>query len=259
MLAVSAAAPRTLDDLEKACRAYDLGENWATTKTQRNQKERGALDLFEVQARSAWAELSSTPPTSDDLIAMVRLFRIARFSMDEGDDNWREASRALGSRVYGSEAAGDAPLRDLKAIVRSLIGSGAPADRAGFLRALRDRGHNDVRAPDFDADLARLVQVSRAELDRLTVHTCLPIAGGMLISRQSDGSLAAAVASGSLIVIGEPGAGKTGALVVFANARRAAGDTVVFLSVDRFPGVAITADLQTELQLVHPLIDVLVV
>ncbi len=50
---------------------------------------------------------------------------------------------------------------------------------------------------------------------------------------------------------------KTGALVALAAACRAAGDTVVFLSVDRFPGVAIAADLQSELRLDHPLVEVL--
>jgi hypothetical protein len=188
---------------------------------------------------------------------MARLFRIVRFSMGEGDDNWREAARVLGGRVYGFDAASEAPLRELKAIVRGLIGSGAPADRAGLLRALRIRGHSDVRSPDFDADLARLAEVTGAELDRLAGHTRLPIAGGVPIARQSDGPLAAAVASGSLIVIGEPGAGKTGALVALARDRRAAGDTIIFLSVDRFPGVAIAADLQSELHLTHPLVDIL--
>uniref|UniRef100_Q07SV9 Uncharacterized protein n=1 Tax=Rhodopseudomonas palustris (strain BisA53) TaxID=316055 RepID=Q07SV9_RHOP5 len=77
------------------------------------------------------------------------------------------------------------------------------------------------------------------------------------MERESDGPLAKAIADGSLIVIGEPGAGKTGALVAVAVARHAAGDTVVFLSVDRFPGVAIAADLQSELRLDHPLVEVL--
>lgn len=257
VLAVTAAAPRTLDNLEKGCRAFDTGGDWTATKAQRNENERDALDLFEAHARAAWSKNSATPPDDDDLVGMARLFRIVRFSMDEGDDNWREASRALGGRLYGSDAAGDTPLRDLKGIVRGLIGSGAPADRAGLLRALRDRGHEDVGAPDYDADLARLDQATDAELGRLGVHTQLPIAGGVPFTRESSVPLAAAIGGGSLIVIGEPGAGKTGALVSLAAARRAAGDTIVFLSIDRFPGVAIAADLQSELRLSHPLIDVL--
>jgi hypothetical protein len=257
VLAVAANAPRTLDALELGCRAFDLGGSWGTTKAGRSAAEREALDLFAIHARSAWATHSAIPPTDDELVSMARLFRIVRFSMDEGEDNWREASRLLGTRLYGSEAAGDAPLRGLKSIVRSMIGNGAPANRAGLLRELRRLGHNDVGAADYTADLERLSAATEVELRRLVGHTRLPIAGGILIARVSDGPLAAAADTGSLIVAGEPGAGKTGALVTLAQARRAAREMVVFLSVDRFPGVAITANLQSELGLVHPLTDVL--
>jgi hypothetical protein len=257
VLAVAANAPRTLDALERGCRAFDLGGSWATTKTGRSSAERDALDLFETHARTAWAAHSATPPTDDELAAMARLFRIVRFSMNEGEDNWREASRLLGARLYGGEPAGDGPLRDLKGIIRGMIGSGAPANRAGLLHELRRLGHNDVGAADYTADLERLSAATEAELARLAGHTRLPIAGGVPIARASDGALVAAVDTGSLIVIGEPGAGKTGALVALAQARRAAGDTVVFLSVDRFPGVAIAADLQSELGLAHPLTELL--
>jgi len=257
VLAVRADAPRSLDNLEKGCRALDAGGAWATTKAQRSKKEQEALDVFERLVCRAWAAHTTIALDDDDLVTMARLFRIVRFSMDENEDNWREAARLLGSRLYGSEAAGDAPLRDLKAIVRGLIGSGAPADRAGLLRALRVRGHNDVGAADYQSDLLRLTAATDAELTRLAVHTKLPIADGISISRDSDGPLANAVASGSLIVIGEPGAGKTGALVALAQSRRVASDTVIFLSVDRFPGIGLAADLQSELKLSHPLVDVL--
>lgn len=257
VLAVAASAPRTLDTLEQGCRAFDLGGNWATTKAGRSSAEREALDLFETHARRAWAMLSATPPTDDDLAMMARLFRVVRFSMNEGENDWREASRLIGGRLYGSEAAGDAPLHDLKSIIRGMIGSGAPADRAGLLRELRRLGHNDVGAADYSVDLGRLSAATDAELARLSGHTRLPIAGGIPIARASDGPLSTAVGIGSLIVSGEPGAGKTGALVALAQERRAAGDTVVFLSVDRFPGVAIAANLQSELGLEHPLVEVL--
>lgn len=257
VLAVAVNAPRTLDALERGCRAFDLGGSWATTKAGRSLAERNALDLFETHAQTAWATHSATPPTDVELAMMARVFRIVRFSMNEGEDNWREASRLLGARLYGAEAAGDAPLRDLKGVIRGMIGSGAPADRAGLLRELRKLGHNDVGAADYIADLECLSVATEAELTRLGGHTRLPIAGGVPIVRASDGALGAAIHTGSLIVIGEPGAGKTGALVALAQACRAAGDTVVFLSVDRFPGVAIAADLQSELGLAHPLTEVL--
>lgn len=256
-LAVGRRAPASLNQLEAGLRAYDLGGTWPVTLAQRSQAERGALTTFQTIASSAWNDHRGVLPTDQDLVDMARIFRVTRFSMDEGSADWREASRILGRRVFGDEAAGDAPLRDLKSIIRGMIGSGAPADRAGLLCELRRLGHNDVGAADFSLDLSRLSAATDAELARLSGHTRLPIAGGIPIVRASDGPLSTAVGTGSLLVSGEPGAGKTGALVALAQERRAAGDTVVFLSVDRFPGVAIAANLQSELGLEHPLAEVL--
>lgn len=257
LLAVRSEAARTLDHLNAGCRAFDLGGDWVTTKAQRNQNERGALDSFETIAVTAWTDHRGTAPADGDLADMARFFRVARFSMDEGDVDWREASRLIGRRLYGNEAAGDAPLRDLKAIMRGLIGSGAPANRAGLLRALRARGHVDIGAAGYETDIQRLRDATVAELARLAAHGRLPLNGGIPITRSSDAPLVTAIRNGSMLVVGEPGAGKTGALVHAAATLAAAGDTVLFLSVDRFPGVAIAADLASELRLAHALPDIL--
>ncbi|SDH07170.1 MULTISPECIES: ATP-binding protein [unclassified Duganella] len=257
VLAVRADAPMTLDVLETACRAFDHGGGWTITRGQRNQAERTALNLLETAATPAWRELRSIEPQDADLADLARIFHINRFTMDEGDSDWREASHLLGRHLYGDDAAGDAPLRDLKGIMRGLVGSGAPADRDGLLRALRQRGHNDIMAPGFDADIARLCAATASELTRLAVHCTLPLGTGIPIARECSEHLATAILDGSLLVTGEPGAGKTGALVHAATTLAAAGDTVVFLSVDRFPGVTIAADIQSELGLAHTLPDTL--
>ncbi len=257
ILAVKSDAARTLDDLEAGCRAFDLGGSWGVTKNQRNAAQRSALGALEMVVTAAWTTHRGVPPTDGDLADMARSFHVARFSMDEGDADWREASRLLGRHLYGGDAAGDAPLRDLRGIMRDLIGSGAPADRNGLLNALRRRRHIDTGAPRFEDDVVRLQAATDAELGRLAAHGRLPVGGGVTITRESDAPMAAAIASGSLLVVGEPGAGKTGALVHAATVLAAGSAFVVFLSVDRFPGVAIAADLASELRLGHALVEVL--
>lgn len=257
ILAVRSDAPSTLDDLEEGCRAFDLGGSWSVTKSQRNVAQRSALDALEAIVNAAWTSHLGAPPTDGDLADMARSFHVARFSMDEGDADWREASRLLGRHLYGGDAAGDAPLRGLLSTMRDLIGSGAPADRNGLLTALRRLGHVDTGAPRFEEDVSRLRSTTDAELKRLAAHGRLPVGDGVTITRESNAHMRAAIALGSLLIVGEPGAGKTGALVHAATTLAAGGAFVVFLSVDRFPGVAISADLASELRLNHALIDVL--
>ncbi len=257
ILAVRGDAPASLAALESACRAFDVGGRWAATCMQRNRSERDALALLAELAKPSWIARRGADPGEDDLADVARIFHIARFSMDEGDSDWREASRLLGRHLFGDDAAGEEPLRDLRGIVRDLIGRGAAADRDGLLRAMRQRGHVDTRSPRFDADVERLLAATTGELARLAEHGVLPIDGGIPIRRDGDGALLAAIREGSLLIVGEPGAGKTGALVHAAATMIAEGDTVVFLSVDRFPGVAKAEDLKSELVLDHRVVDVL--
>lgn len=257
VLAVRANAARTLDHLEAGCRAFDKGGAWAPTKAGRNAAQQSALGALEEIVTTAWTNTHGSAPTLEDLADMARSFHVARFAMDEGDTDWREASMLLGRHLYGGDAAGDAPLRDLVGIMRNLIASGAPADRDGLLRALRQRGHSDVGVPRYDQDMARLRAVTGIELDRLAVHAELPLAGGITIKRESDAPMEVAIKAGSLLVVGEPGAGKTGSLVRAARSLIDEGALVVFLSVDRFPGVAIAADLSSELHLDHDLVEIL--
>jgi hypothetical protein len=257
VMAVRTDAPRTLDALHDGCRAFDHGGDWAATLVSRNQAQREALELFETPARTAWTSAVGSAPVDADVVALARLFRIQRFSMDEGDSDWREASQLLGRRVFGDETAGEAPLRDLKGVLRDLIGSGAPADREGLLHALRRKGHRDVGAPGFESDVARLRTLTATELARLAKHARLPLGAGTRLARDCDAPLVEAIQAHSLLVVGDPGAGKTGALVHAAEAIAAAGGTIVFLSVDQFPGVASGTDLVSEVGLGHSLIDVL--
>ncbi|WP_316348247.1 hypothetical protein [Desulfuromonas acetoxidans] len=257
LLAVGATAAQTLDNLESGCRAFSHAGDWSVTISQRNQAERTALKAFETIAIPAWTKHCGAAPADDDLVDMARIFRIARFTMDEGDSDWREASRLLGRHLYGHENSGDAALRDLKGIMRELIENGAPANRSGLLRALRNRGHHDIGAPGFESDISNLQAATNMEIARLAIHGRLPIGEGTAITRESDGPLIEAILSGSLLVVGEPGAGKTGALVHAAETIAANDNIVVFLSVDRFSGVAIAADLLSELSLTHSMVETL--
>lgn len=258
VLAVRHDAPATLDVLHNSCCAFNAGGHWSATKSQRNKSERSALETFEKITGAAWSKHTGKPATEEDFVDMARYFRIERFSMNEGSRDWRESSRLIGNRVYGSEAAGEAVLRDLRGIVRDLISSGAPADRVGLLRELRKRGHIDCRAPNYESDISKLQVFSQRESARLALHQSLPIGGGVPVRRESDELLSLAIRSGSVLVIGEPGAGKTGALLnAVENLAKADEETVLFFSVDRFPGVAILADFQSEIGLDHSLTDVL--
>ena len=257
LLAVAEDAPRSLDTLEAGCRMFDHGGVWDVVIAQAPGDRRDALALFETHVRRAWARRMASPLAGDALVAMARLFHIQQFAEDASGTTWRETSHLLGRRLFGGDDAGDAPMAALLGLSRKFIRTGAPVDRAGLLRALRAEGHVDVSAPAYDKDIAALLAYSDDERSRLCKHTCLPLGEGIPVQRDCLEPLLDAVAGGSLLVTGEPGAGKTGVLLSLAERLAREPGPLLFLSVERFSGFTLRSSFRTELRLDHDPVEVL--
>lgn len=257
VMAVSQTAPASLNALHQACRMFAVGGSWLEVHGRLNQQQQSALDLFRTHLASARTASGAAAPTDDEVARTACAFRIERFTVELGSTDWREASNILGSRLYSSEEAGAAPLGTLSTIVRGLIGTGAPSTREGLLFQLRAAGHDDTRSPLFDRDVLALRTKTESELRRLARHVKLPIAGGIAIERECRGELRAAAELGSFLVVGEPGAGKTGELIALAHNRFQAGIPTVLLSVDDLAGVRSEDELCRSLGLEHGFVETL--
>ena len=255
VLAVSTSAPASLDDLHRACRMFDVGGTWAEVYGQVNQSERGALDIFRDHATRSWANASAGPLSDVVVAGMARMFRLVRFDIEPGGADWREAAATLRGGLYGDAVTSETAMAELQRIAQELIRKGAPSDRDGWLRSIRKAGIEDRQSPGYDDDIGRLRQWTAAELERLKRHAML--AGDAEIPRQCLQALGDAIANGSLLVIGEPGAGKTGVLVRYARELFASGAPTVFLSVDDLAATTDAPALRRALDIKNDLLDVL--
>jgi hypothetical protein len=149
LMAVARDAPQSLETLEDACRMFDYGGMWDTVLAQLPSKRQEALTLFSNHVRTSWSNQTTDPLTSDALVSMARLFRIHRFDEDVTGTEWRETARLLGRRLFGADEAGEAPMNELLTVIRKCIRNGAPMDRDGLLRSLRNAGYIDVSAPTY--------------------------------------------------------------------------------------------------------------
>ncbi|SDF30000.1 hypothetical protein SAMN04488504_1294 [Myxococcus virescens] len=257
LLAIAEDAPRTLETLNSACRLFDHGGVWDEVNARATSEVRSALQLFEAHVRSAWPTALNGPLDAGDLVELARLFQIRRFPEDATSEAWRTTAHLLGRSLYGSESAGEGPMAALLGLCRRLIRTGAPVERAGVMRGLRSAGHIDVASPGFDSDIQAVLTYSSKEQERLRKHMSLPIDNGIPITRDCLLPLQAAAESGSLLVTGEPGAGKTGVLLQLAEQMGKAPGPVLFLSVERFSGFRKRSDIRDELGLEHDPIEVL--
>jgi hypothetical protein len=252
-----------LDTLHEACRFFDLGGRWRDALGKINKDQQEALRVFAEHVRVAWESLASVTPVEDDLADLARLFRVVRFDIEKGGSDYRDSATTLGVQLLASTEAGQRVAGELESVARRLIRSGAPATRDGLIATLRARGVEDTRNPRFEKDLDQLRELSRLEAERLGRHARLPVNknaprdAGVLIPRECLPALREAIDGGSLLVIGEPGAGKTGVLVTLAEEFLTKNDPFVFISVDRLGGISTSDDLRCELGLQHTLLDVL--
>ena len=257
VLAIADNAPRSIDALDEACRNFDRGETWPAVVARVSGAQKDALAVFRDHVARAWKGEFGSDPSEDDLVDLARLFRIRRFGADAASADWREATSLVGSRLYAGADQGGAPTSALLEIVRQLIRSGAAADRNGLARALRSAGYPDRQAPGFDQDIDALRRYTNEECGRLARHTRLEADRRVPLARECLPALKAAIDGGSLLVIGEPGAGKTGVLVALAQEFLTQTAPFVFLSVDRLAGITKMPDLKGELGLTHDFLDVL--
>lgn len=251
VITVPAGEAKSLDALDAACRrvaAGGLGE-----LSSGSEKEREAFRTLKAAVDLAWKKRAAGG--SPDLQRIASLLRVRRYERGDRGAMRIEGAALIGRALYGGDAAGAAPFAQLLDTVRELIKSGHPADRQALLAELRRRGHVEVSAPGFDADIARLKSDTKVERERLDRFGRLPLDDYPLL-RTCQPALFAAARAGSFLVIGEPGAGKSGALGMLAAEWEVRGPVVV-LSVDRFASITKSRDLPEELRLEHDVVEVL--
>lgn len=247
ILAAGSNSASTLRTLEQGLRLFDSGGDWDATVASASSEVANALRLFASHAQAEQPALSKL-----DLAALAQMFTVVRF---EGNG----LSSIFGSNdglaeVYGTEHA-TAARTAIKVLARELVASGAPADRLSLLRTLRIRGQTDVDFPLFAQDFRALRNYSTMELRQFSRHEKLT--GSISIERDCLAELRAVVDSGSVVVTGEPGCGKTGLLVALARRLLVAHPNTIFISAENLSGLATKGQLDELVGTQHPLIDVL--
>jgi hypothetical protein len=197
---------------------------------------------------------------SDDVLTkLLTMTRVA--SLDpEGADNPNLVG-LLRSGVVADSADAQAAWRELVAECQRLSENRSGADRATLRNALRLRGIRLGGAPEIAADVRRLEDFTRETLSSLAHLARLDLPNGTVkrrveIHRAVTDSLVAHAQQASLLIIGEPGSGKSGALFSAANRLIADGHPVVAVAVERHPVTSVD-QFRESLRLDAGFIDIL--
>ncbi|KSV61811.1 hypothetical protein N182_37815 [Sinorhizobium sp. GL2] len=252
VFAVSLMTPR-LGTFQNACRRVGMGGEKELERA--SQDEQSAFLIFKTHLEQGWTE-AGQKLESLDLKQVSAMIRVVHFASGESAATRQDSADLLGRCLFADETKGAVALNGLIDVVRTLIKHGIPADRCDLLSGLRKAGVEDEKSPGYDRDIEKLRALTGDELNRLKHHRFLAVGEGIAITRAHQAALKSAVEEASLLVVGEPGIGKTGTLLELAEAWTASGP-VVFISADNLTEPATVTALANEFGLAHPIVEIL--
>lgn len=250
IIAVGPGTPQTVTvDLAKA-----LASLRATATAQLPAKQRAALKELSTTLKLAWKAVTGKTPSEGEVANILPFISVLRFDMAGPD---RTAALAQMQLLTTSEKVAQNALvaieRECQALMEKRHGADAPA----FRRVL---SQGDIRlkaAPSYQSDIAALKKYSERSAGDLAAFETIVVDGKPIsIDRAATHAVVRAAQSASLLVIGEPGSGKSAVVSAAASELRTAKADVIQFAVDQLP--VDTADgLLRELGLEHRLADVL--
>lgn len=207
--------------------------------------------------RASWARNSGMPPTDQQIADLLKLVRVVPLNLAGADLN-SSLSLLRGEVLVNPEMA-ESAWTTLKTAALGYAKARSGGDRTVLQDVLRAAGIPLTTPPDYREDIDKLVRATQHTLNGLEHLASLrphDVGQPLTIRRACADALADHAPGGSFLLIGEPGAGKSGALYAAARRLRDAGHPVLVLAVDRYP-VQTRNQLESELGLTHPLTEVL--
>ncbi|MBB2157692.1 hypothetical protein HLH33_15465 [Gluconacetobacter diazotrophicus] len=250
VLAVSPqASAQVRDDLPAALRLASQPGGGAL-----NHAQQRAYEVFTTHVKRAWGSITTAPLESFLLADLSKLVMVFEFNGARGP------ALAGGSLVktFGADFDAGAAFTALTDLSGRLMKERGGGDLFTWRNLLAGNGIALGAAPEYRDDIEALKQHSKRISEALGAYEKIEVDSGapLTVQRDCQSAVEAAVRSGPLLIIGEPGAGKSGVLNALAKALCASGADVLELAVDRY-SVESLEGLSLELGLKRPLLEVL--
>ncbi|HHT8834235.1 ATP-binding protein [Burkholderia cenocepacia] len=222
-----------------------------------NNDECEVAGVVEAHIRRSWQAAYGTAPTSSAIGTLLRLIHLQFIDVEPGERDRLSAMDDLRSQVLTDPNQAEAAFSHLVAHCTRLRSDQSGADTSTLLSTLAHAGVGLQAAPDYRADIAALRAWTSRRLATATRFTrlieCHP---GSVIERLVWPGFVEAAQQNSVLLVGEPGAGKTGIAYRLAETEIAASRDVVFIPVDIMTVNGLAA-LRAELGISHELGEIL--
>jgi hypothetical protein len=234
--------------------ALDLRRE-AGTRDTLNAVQKAALLNFRSLLKLAWAEIVTSDATDEDIDRLLELTFVLRFDFGGADLSLAaEVVKSVLVDRHQAPAAVDVLARKCQNLMSRRAGL---MDTAAIRRAIEASGLKLTAPPDFRADIDAFRAFSERMRVRLAPSETILLDGtNYPVTRQFTPAATAAVQEGSVLLVGEPGAGKSGVLNQIGTLLENTGSVVLRLSVEALPIQGLNG-LREGIGLAHPIREVL--
>jgi len=222
-----------------------------------NNEQRRALQIVTTHVNRSWQAITGVVPTEAELQSLLVLIHVQVLDVAPNGDQEREARDQLRAVVVERPEQADNAWTE---IINQCAESGA--DQTGFDRVRLQQYLLQVNiglraARSYQADIQRLRNRTDLSLQLIARHAVLPFSSGdQPIQRECAADLLRIARNDSLLIVGEPGAGKSGVIYDFARTLTTDKQDVLFLVADDLDAGSL-GSLRDEIGLERHLIDVL--
>ena len=222
-----------------------------------NAGERRALQIVEAHFRRSFLSAAGRAATDAEVRTGLRLMRVEILDVDPQGSGEREAKDLLRSVVLRDPAQADSAWSTLVQACAHLAESHSGADRAELQQILLRAGFERKVAHSYQADVERLRRISEKNEETLSDLRRIRIGQAVVkIDRAVTQEIKRLAQARSLLVVGEPGAGKSGALGDFVELLKVEGRDHLVMAVNRVEAAS-EGQLRDELGLEHELDEIL--
>lgn len=221
-----------------------------------NQQQQEALIVFESHVRRSWQSATGGAANDADVLAVSKLSYVVVMDVESNGTDEREALNLLAHAVVDRGQEG-AAWSEILRVIADLSQRRSGTDAAAIRTALQAAGVRLRAAPRFDDDIEKVKSHSAVTITYLAQQSRIAVGGVQIhIRRDVVDHLKAAADANSIVVVGVPGAGKSGVLHDLAEVLTSEGRDVLCIAVDQIAANSL-GELRDELGLQHELLEVL--
>jgi len=219
--------------------------------------EREVASATEKNLKRSWKAAYGKHPTPEQLGTLLRLMWVQELDLESGKRDRKFALDQFRINLLEDASKASLTFSELFKLCARLRAERSGTDRPSLLTVLSTAGIQLRALPDYRADVIALKKWTAARLLKAPRYTqLLETKPALVIERALWSPFYQSSQTHSLVVVGEPGAGKSGLTYRLATTAPSDQCDVVFLPVDLL-SVESFSELRNELGIRHDLAEVL--